>query len=182
MPFESDLVVKELERPGWWQLEEDLAYQGRVDSFTVPAGFKTDFASVPQLFLWLVPRSGRYTKAAVLHDYLSRERVPAGTISRCDADGLFRRTMRELGVSALRRWLMWTAVRFGSPLKLRDCGIPLMLAAIGLLLFMLPIAVPVGVPLLLVLLLFWVLEWIVYLALLPTEHVKNRPSLIWWSS
>ena len=182
MPFTSDLVVEELKRPGWWQLVEDLVYKGRDDTFTVPAGFTTDFASVPQLFLWLVPRSGKYTKAAVLHDYLSRELVPAGGISRCDADGLFRRTMRDLGVSALRRWLMWTAVRFSSPLKLNDCGIPLMLAAIGLLLFMLPIAVPIGVLLLLVLLFVWVVEWIVYLALLPTMRVKNRPSLIWWSS
>ena len=76
MPFTSDLVAKELKRPGWWQLVEDLVYRGRDDTFTVPAGFETDFASVPQLFLWLVPRSGKYAKAAVLHDYLSRELTP----------------------------------------------------------------------------------------------------------
>ena len=91
--FKTDLVVKELERPGWWKLEQALEYCGRDQLFSVPIGFETNFTSVPRIFMWLVPRSGRYTKASVLHDYLSREWVPADKISRCDADGLFRRSM-----------------------------------------------------------------------------------------
>ena len=108
MPFDSDVVVRELDAVRW-RLVEALVYTGAKESFTVPAGFETDFASVPTAFGWLLPRSGRYTKAAVLHDYLCKE-SKAGRFDRDDADGIFRRTMRELDVPFLRRWLMWAAV------------------------------------------------------------------------
>jgi hypothetical protein len=116
----------------------------------------------------------------VLHDYLSRELVPAGEISRSDADGLFQRTMRELGVSALRRWLMWTAVRFRDPMKIGDGGWRQLLIAFALLLFMLPIAIPVGLLLLAILVFAWLVDWVLYIALLPTKLAKIRPTLIWW--
>ncbi|HVL90877.1 MAG TPA: DUF1353 domain-containing protein, partial [Actinomycetota bacterium] len=65
----------------------------------------------------MLPRSGRYTKAAVLHDHLWR--TPIDGVSFGDADGIFRRCMRELGVPFLRRWLMWAAVRLNSLWKSR---------------------------------------------------------------
>ena len=79
----------------------------------MPAGFVTDFASVPGLFTWLVPRYGRFTKAAILHDFLCDE-AKEGRFIRSQADGIFRRVMRELGVGFIRRWVMWAAVRLGS--------------------------------------------------------------------
>ncbi|MGY1804549.1 DUF1353 domain-containing protein [Blastococcus sp. SYSU D00922] len=51
-----------------WALVDALVYQGRRDRFVVPAGFRTDFASVPRPVTWLVPRFGAYTLAAILHD------------------------------------------------------------------------------------------------------------------
>jgi hypothetical protein len=80
----------------------------------VPVHKRTDFASVPRAFVWFIPRYGRYTKAAILHDYLCSVAVPAGRIGRIDADGIFRQAMRELGVPFLRRWIMWAAVRLGA--------------------------------------------------------------------
>ena len=79
----------------------------------LPPRFRTDFASVPRVVTWLIPRYGRYTKAAILHDYLCDVEVRRETITRADADGVFRRALRELGVAFLRRWLMWAAVRLG---------------------------------------------------------------------
>ena len=112
MAFTGDVVVREL--PGHdgsrWCLEAPLCYRGRDEVFEVPAGFTTDFASVPQALTWLVPRYGRYTKAAILHDHLWRE-CTAGRFGWADADGILRRAMRELDVPFLRRWLMWGAVR-----------------------------------------------------------------------
>jgi hypothetical protein len=78
------------------KLLEALNYQGERDLFKVPAGFVTDFASVPGLFTWLVPRYGRFTKAAILHDFLCDE-AKEGRFIRSQADGIFRRVMRELG-------------------------------------------------------------------------------------
>jgi hypothetical protein len=116
MPFLSELVVKAVGDKDW-KLMRALRYEGDHQCFEVPVAAETDFASVPVLFQWLIPRSGRYTKAAVLHDHLWR--TPIDGVSRGDADGIFRRCMAELGVPFLRRWVMWAGVRLGSLWKSR---------------------------------------------------------------
>ena len=78
----TPLVVTD-ETPEEWRLLEPLTYQGSRDTFTVPAGYVTNFASVPRLLWWFIPRYGRYTKATVLHDCLCDGRrrrcgAPAG--------------------------------------------------------------------------------------------------------
>lgn len=80
---------------------------------TKPAGFVTDFASVPRPVQWLVPVSGRWTLVAVLHDRCCMVGIVTGAISARDTDGLVRRVMRERGVPLVRRWLMWAGVRCG---------------------------------------------------------------------
>ncbi|MET9732486.1 DUF1353 domain-containing protein [Streptomyces sp. NPDC006458] len=156
MPFaDGDITVKQIDAESW-ELREELTYLGREQTFTVPVAFRTDFASVPTVFVWLIPRYGVYTKAAILHDYLCRE----APVSRADADGVFRRTLRELGVSALRRWIMWAAVRAGSGLSGAGAGSWLLW-----LLVTVPAVAFLAVPALVVavwLALFWVLEWIAY--------------------
>lgn len=116
MPFVGPVVVEEIDdvdEGSRWRLVEPLTYDGHSERFVVPVGFTTDFASVPRIFTWLVPRYGRYTKAVILHDYLW-SMARAGGFAWVDADGILRRTMRELGVAFLRRWLMWAAVRLAS--------------------------------------------------------------------
>ncbi|MEU7767122.1 DUF1353 domain-containing protein [Nocardia sp. NPDC049190] len=105
-------VVEELDAK-FWRVTEPLVYRGDTEEFVIPAGFRTDFASVPRPFVWLIPRYGLYTRAAILHDYLRS----SDAVSVADADGLFRRCLRELGVSVPRRWMMWSAVRAGSRLR-----------------------------------------------------------------
>jgi len=110
MPFRNQLVVRENPADNEeFILAEDLVYEGNQDTFVIPAGFITDFASVPRILWNLFPPYGKYTKAAVVHDY---HYINQG-ISREDADGIFRRMMRELGVGYVRRYLMWAAVRIG---------------------------------------------------------------------
>ncbi|WP_246063655.1 DUF1353 domain-containing protein [Blastococcus colisei] len=91
-----------------------LVYQGNRDRFVVPDGFVTDFATVPALVRWLVPRFGTYTLAAILHDWLVTEGIRSGVVTSRQADGIFRRVMREAGVPVLRRWLMWAGVRWAA--------------------------------------------------------------------
>jgi hypothetical protein len=102
-----------------WILTEPLRYVGERDEFIVPEGYVTDFASVPRLVVWLVPSYGLYTKAAILHDWLITDALPTGRITSNDVDGLFRRALRELGVPPVKRWLMWTAVRWGAAFSRR---------------------------------------------------------------
>jgi hypothetical protein len=182
MAFESDVVVREVD-DNTWQLVEDLRYVGNTDRFVVPAGFRTDFASVPRVFVWLIPKYGRYTKAAILHDFLCDE-SRADRFDRDDADGLFRRAMRELGVSFLRRWVMWGAVSLATQwIKLRRRH-RLSPARLGQLLVVgLPAVAFFLVPAVVVtvwLALFWLLELIAFLALKPFSKKRvNRPRFSW---
>lgn len=113
MPFRSSLILRKVNSE-LWSLTRPLHYRGRDQGFTVPEGFYTDFATVPGIMTWLVPKTGKYTEAAVLHDYLCTRGIELGLVSSRDADGIFRRTMRELGVGPVRRWLMWAGVRWGA--------------------------------------------------------------------
>ena len=107
MTFMTELVVREVDDVRW-KLERDLIYQGNKDLFTVPVGFKTDFASVPRLFWNILPPTGRYTKAAILHDWLYNSHA----VSKEDADGIFRRIMEEENVGVVKRNIMYFAVKF----------------------------------------------------------------------
>lgn len=167
-----------------WTLEEEVVYQGRTERFVVPVGTRTDFASVPRVFVWLVPKFGRYTAPAVLHDHLVRVERPGGRISAVDADGLFRRAMRELGVPFLLRWFMWAAVRLGSLTErdgrvgwVRDLPAVLLVTVVALPVVALPAgAIVVG------LLVFTALEFLVWPFLLlgrrmrpGSDRAVNRP-------
>lgn len=73
---------------------------------------RTDLASVPSLFWWLIASYGNHTRASLLHDALY---VDAGEppVPRRTADRLFLTALREPGPQkggAFRHWLMWAAV------------------------------------------------------------------------
>lgn len=114
MPFETPTVSVRSSGAEEWELLEPLAYQGNLQRFVVPAGFRTDLATVPRVVVWLVPRWGLYTRAAVLHDWLCTVGIETRAVTARDADGLFRRVLRESGVPVVRRWLMWCGVRWGA--------------------------------------------------------------------
>ena len=95
--------------------------QEYADAFVVPDGFVTDFASVPHLFTWLVPKSGDFLPAAVLHDALVRPGSHQGPqVERHEADRVFRAAMVALGTGRVRAWLMWAAVTIGTLWASRD--------------------------------------------------------------
>ncbi len=73
----------------------------------IPAGFLTDFASVPRLFWNILPPNGPYGKAAVVHDYLYRTK---GVATKAEADAVFLEAMKALGVGWFTRYSMYRAV------------------------------------------------------------------------
>lgn len=172
MPFiKDDVTVKEISDTHW-KLLKTITYKSHTHTFVVPQGFKTDFASVPRIFAWLVPPYGKYTKAAILHDYLCVTLL----IDRSHADGIFRRAMRELGVSFLRRWLMWAAVRAGA--RLADTNpkefTVWLLVTVPAVIFL---AIP-AVVILTWLTAYWILEYLVFGALRPLRRKANKPSFL----
>lgn len=157
MAFKTFLVVRAIDEK-YWKLESDLVYEGNDDHFAVPEGYTTDFASVPRMFWWLIPRYGRYTEPAVLHDFLCDE-SKQGRFKRCDADGIFRRTLRELGVGYLRRRLMWAAVRWGG--GVHKCGWQQLALVLVITTLALPLLVPAAV-VFAFLLVFWLVALVVW--------------------
>ncbi len=73
------------------------------DIIHVPAGFVTDFASTP-FFIW---KTGLYSKAAVIHDYLYFSKIR----SRMIADAIFYEAMLVLKVPRWKALLFYTTVR-----------------------------------------------------------------------
>jgi hypothetical protein len=118
VPFASGPVLRYVGL-GRYATVGSTLYVGRRDVILIPDAFTTDLASVPRIFWPLLPPSGVYERAAVLHDFLcealaGRQPMPDPRLSPGDVDGLFRRVMRECGVGFLTRWLMWTGVRWGA--------------------------------------------------------------------
>lgn len=171
MFLDTDVLVRQVDATTW-EVRERIRYAGRRDTFTVPVGFRTDFASVPRLVTWLLPRYGVYTRSAILHDFLWR----TGATSRADADGIFRRSMRETGVTVPRRWMMWAAVRLASGMRgatATDWLAFLLVTPLGLAFVAVP-AVVVQV----FLVLFWLVEatfWAVGRGIRRPTHPPDTP-------
>lgn len=97
-------------------LEKPLLFYTEVLKrvIVVPAGFVTDYASVPRIPLAYLLAGGHAKKAAVIHDYLYRTPnafVPP--VTRAQADAVFEEAMAASGQPWWRRKLMWLGVRAG---------------------------------------------------------------------
>jgi hypothetical protein len=88
------------------------------EPFVVPDDletFRTDLASIPWLFAWLVPGLGSHLPAVLIHDGLipgtdGKKTYEGEDVDREEADRVLRDGMGDLGTPKIRRWLMWTAV------------------------------------------------------------------------
>ena len=105
-------VVKPFADSRDWMLVESVDYSignsGVIIS--VPKGFVTDFASIPQP-LWSFGLSpyGRFSKAAIVHDYLYWTQ----DCTREQADNLLLIAMKESGVSRSQQDEIYLGVRAG---------------------------------------------------------------------
>ena len=119
MRFTAPLDVRQVGGDRWMTLRSFSFYvtHDRKELITVPAGFITDFASVPAVVRWLIPKSGKHNQAAVLHDFLYQnlKNQWAGWVgkryTRKECDGHFLEGMRILGVNWVKRYTMYRAVR-----------------------------------------------------------------------
>ncbi|MCP1500645.1 hypothetical protein J2Y86_005352 [Pseudomonas migulae] len=113
MPFRSDLIVKAVNGSALWDLVRPLFFvtaNGRP--VTVPAGYRTDLASVPRPVWWLVPRDDELARRpAVVHDYIYTNLTRKFT--KAEADLVFYDALLEEGMPKPLAWLMYTAVRIG---------------------------------------------------------------------
>ena len=98
-----------------WTIEAPMEWRiGETDTvLVVPQGFVHDKASVPRALWSFFPKSGPYTRAAVIHDYL----YWAQPCTREQSDNLLMIAMKESGVSWFRR----TSVYRGRARRRRQC-------------------------------------------------------------
>lgn len=119
--FGSKLIVED--NDGFpFILHQDLVYftkvgapAGKINKIVVPAGFKTDYASIPRFFWRVLPPVGKYDRAAVVHDYLYHY----NGVTRKQADDVLLEAMRVLNVPGWQCNAIYAAVRVGgwSPWK-----------------------------------------------------------------
>ena len=99
----------------FYYTEGDLVWQPRpgqkLKEVRVPDGFCTDLTSVPQVFWSLLPRTGKYAYAAIIHDYL----YWAQTTTRLEADDTLFAAMQDTEVGTFKLHTIYRAVRaFGN--------------------------------------------------------------------
>jgi hypothetical protein len=111
VPFLDQAVTRALDDGENFELVEPLRHS---DGYDIPAGYVSDFASVPRVASWLFPRTGRYLRPSIRHDRRLSHDLPAGLITSVEVDEEFRAMMEEVGVGRTRRWLIWTGVRWGA--------------------------------------------------------------------
>jgi hypothetical protein len=88
---DAEVLVRECkDDPKNWIVESAFAYGGKSQVFEVGKNETTDFASVPRVLVWFLPRYGAYTLPAILHDHLWRVEAPKGNITYRDADATLR--------------------------------------------------------------------------------------------
>ena len=92
-----------------WKLLSPFRYYSRILDLEieVPAGTKTDFASVPRVPIAYMATGNTSHRAAVIHDFLYN----GGICNRRKADAVFFEAMKIEGQPIWRRWTMWSAVR-----------------------------------------------------------------------
>ena len=84
---------------------------------TVPAGFDTDFSSIPVALAWVLGDWRKYDLAGVVHDWLYR--IGA---DRLVADRVWRRVARsgDFAVGPVRGFLGWAGLRVGGWVAYRN--------------------------------------------------------------
>jgi hypothetical protein len=92
-----------------WIVKQPLTYRVGVSkaSVTVPVGFVTDFASIPQALQSIIRQHGLYILPAVVHDYLYWKQ----TCNREQADQILLLAMIENKVADVHRAAIHAAVR-----------------------------------------------------------------------
>jgi hypothetical protein len=117
--FEGTNVLSNNADGKTWTVVANLGYNSDVLGYlvTVLSGFQTDLASIPR-FLWSIyPPFGKYTNAAIVHDWL----YTFQPCTRAQADDVLLEAMEVCGVSWFTRNVIYYNVRmFGDPYWNRD--------------------------------------------------------------
>lgn len=100
------------------KLLQTLTYT-TLDGWTisVPAGFPTDYASIPRLLTWLIPPRGVYNRPSFVHDFLYHYAPVDPTTGRyctqARADSILREACENCDDRFTQRWAIYLGLRLG---------------------------------------------------------------------
>jgi hypothetical protein len=98
----------------WWKVCHYFRYLSSKGTITVPTGFRTDLASVPQAVINIISRDGQWMRPAIIHDFLySRASNGHFEVTRKTADLLFKEAMWNEGVGWQREAIFAAVRAFG---------------------------------------------------------------------
>lgn len=108
--FLTELDIRDID-DSMGVLLADLIYASEIlnDTICVPAGFETDFASVPRVPIAYTAFGDRAHRESVIHDWLYFN----GEVSRATADKVFLEAMKARGKKLWIRTAMYWGVRMG---------------------------------------------------------------------
>ena len=90
-----------------WELVDNFYQRTALGFIIVDKGFKTDLASTPKILWPILPPHGRYTNAAVVHDFM----LSHPKYTKFEADLAFYELLRRYDVGRFKAWIMFKAVR-----------------------------------------------------------------------
>ena len=110
-PPANRIVVQPFADGKHWMLTEPLVFKpsGSDVAVVVPAGFVTDFASLPRAFCSLLPPAGKYLAAVIIHDFLYWDQ----SCDRQVADRMLATFMKDSKVDRVQGGLIKAGVRVG---------------------------------------------------------------------
>jgi hypothetical protein len=116
-PFDSHLLAVDNTASSNRTVRRELVAHINNCIIRIPVGFTTDGASIPS-FLWSIyPPWGRYSRAAVAHDFLYSpgcviiKNGDAYKPTRAFADLTLRHLMQKLNCRPQTPWVFWIFVR-----------------------------------------------------------------------
>jgi hypothetical protein len=90
-------------------LLEDFVFEYKGATYTIPLGFISDFATVPDALWGILGPRGRYSVAAVCHDYF----YWSGVVDKATADDALFDLSQSFGASWVNREELYEGVRLG---------------------------------------------------------------------
>ena len=96
-----------------WKVQQPFVYtfinnENRFVNILIPAGWETDYGSIPKVFQNIIEPIGHYSPCYVVHDFMYASEYYS-THSECD--GVLLNHLEERGASWIRRNIVYSAVR-----------------------------------------------------------------------
>lgn len=108
--FVGDLLLEYVDGHDWRLIAPFSFIDAAGVIYTVPAGFVTDFATIPRWLWSVLPPTGSYGPAATVHDFLVSSKI----VPRDKADAIFYEALTVLKVGECKRWILYRGVRIGT--------------------------------------------------------------------